>query len=120
MAIKIHIINKEDLAHLDSIDLVQTGLTRTDGMTISQFASNVKSTESTINFEIDIVKEQVPQIDEVEFCLTVRKKVNMTAIGVNGKTRKDIGEDLGKDNYRNNVPARPLDLPNGFTELYKG
>ena len=88
-------------------------------MTISQFASNVKSTESTINFEIDIVKEHVPQITDVDFCLTIRKRVNMTAIGVNGKTREDIGEDLGKDNYRNNVPARPLDLPPGFTELYK-
>jgi hypothetical protein len=89
-------------------------------MTVSQFASNVKSTESTIDFEIDVVKEQVPNLKEVDFCLTVRKKVNMTAIGVNGKNRTDIGEDLGEDNYKDNVPARPLDLPSGFTELYKG
>jgi len=120
MTIKIHIIEKDSLSKLGSINLVETGLTQTDGMTISQFASNVKSTESTINFEIDVVQEQVPNIEEVEFCLTVRKKVNMTAIGVNGKTRKDIGEDLGKDNYRDNVPARPLDLPPNFVELYKG
>ena len=119
MTIKIHKINKDDLSQVSSIDLLQTGQIETIGMTISHFADAVISTEATIPFEIEAVEEQVPTISDVDFFLTVRKKVNMTAIGVNGKTREDIGEDLGKDNYVDNVPSRPLDLPPGFKQLYK-
>ncbi len=119
MTIKIHAINKSDLSYVNGINVLDTGLTKSNGMTISHFADATIITDATIPYEIDIVKEHVPIIKEIDFCLTVRKRVNMTAIGVNGKTREDIGEDIGKDNYVNNVPARPLDLPPGFNQLYK-
>ena len=120
MSIKIHIIDKDDLSYLDEIDLIAAGLLETSGMTISHLASNVKSTEATINFEIDIVKENVPVINDVDFCLSIRKKVNMTAIGVNGEIIEDVGEDLGRGGYEDVKPVIPPDLPPGFKELYKG
>ena len=120
MTIKIHSISKDTLLAQDSIDLEAAGLTQTDGMSISHFAYALKSTEATIPYEIEVLKEYVPPSIDTDFCIVVRKKVNLTAIGVHGKNRTDIGDDLGRDNYKDNVPPRPLDLPPGFQELYKG
>ena len=120
MKIKISKFLKSDLSLVDSIDLEAAGLTQTDGMTISHYADALKSTEATVPYEIVVLKEHVPRLVDTDFCLVVRKKVNLTAIGVNGKNRTDIGDDLGRDNYKDSVPPRPLDLPPGFNELYKG
>ena len=118
MIIKIHQISKEDLSQVNSIDILQAGMANTSGMIISHFASAVKSTEATIPFELESVKEHVSNID-VDFCLVIRKKINLTATGSTGKIREDIEEDIGEYDYTNNVPSRPLDLPPQFVELYK-
>ena len=119
MTIKIHQISKEDLSQVVSIDLVKAGMANTSGMTISNFASALKSTEATIPFDLVSVEEHVPANIDVDFCITIRKKVNLTATGATGKTRTGIGEDIGEYNYTDNVPSRPLDLPPGFQELYR-
>jgi len=120
MSIKIHIIDKDTLALTEGIDIVQAGMTSVEGMTISHFYDGPKSTEATIPFSIEGSAENVPSIQEVDFCLTVRKKVNSIAIGPNGKNIMDTGNDLGRGDYKNSKPTRPSDLPPGFTELYKG
>ena len=119
MTIKIHIVDKDTLAWQKSIDAGKAGMIATEGMTISSYAASLKSTEATIPYDIEVVAEHVPYIKEPEFCLTVRKKVNLTATGINEQNRTNIGEDVGKDNYKDSVPSRPLDLPPGFRELYK-
>ena len=119
MTIKIHKISKEDLSQVGSIDLGQSGMANTSGMTISHFASALKSTEATIPFELVSVEEHVPVNIDVDFCVTIRKKINLTAIGASGKTRTDIGEDIGEYDHTDNVPSRSLDLPPGFQELYR-
>lgn len=120
MTIKIHIIDKETLFLTGGIDLIQAGMVSSDGMSISHFADGPKSTEATLTFEIEGVKENVPSIQETEFCLTIRKKIDATAVGPNEKNITDTGDDLGRGDYKDRSPRRPSDLPPGFTELYKG
>jgi len=120
MKIKIHRILKSDLSKVGLIDLVQTGMSNSSGMTISHYACSTKKTEATLPYEIDIVQEYVPQISEIDFCIVMRTKIDLTATGPNEKIIEDIGEDIGEYTYTNNAPPRPLDLPPGFTEFYKG
>ena len=117
MTIKIHKILKSDLSQVDSIKIIE--VSNTSGMTISHFACSVKSAEVTVPFSIEGTEDHVSNIDDVDFCLVVRKKVDLKAVGVNEKTEKDVGKDVGKYKYVDNVPSRPLDLPPGFQELYK-
>ena len=116
MAIKITKFSKTDLSFVSDIDVT---LTDTSGMTISHFADSVKSTEATIPFEIESVNDHIPQIEDPAFCTVVRKKVNLTATGVNENIRKNIGEDIGEFEHTDNVPHRTVDLPPGFRELFR-
>ena len=119
MTVKIHKILKSDLSVTNTINATNAGLSKTMGMTISHFASSVKSTEATIPFTIEGVDEHIPYIDEVEFCVVIRKKVDLKATGANSIEQKDIGKDVGKYGYKDNVPQKSYDLPPGFQELYK-
>jgi hypothetical protein len=89
------------------------------GMTISHYADSVKSTEATIPFTIQGVERHVPEIEDVEFCIVVRKKIDLTAIGKNENAIKNNGNDVGSEDYSDSSPSRPLDLPPGFRELYR-
>jgi len=120
MTLKIHRIMKDDLSYVNSIDLNLSGMSNSSGMTISHFAYSSKSTEATLPYSIEVVKEYVPILKEVEFCVVTRKKVDLVAIGVNESVIKENGEDLGKYKYANSVPKNPSDLPPGFIELYRG
>jgi hypothetical protein len=120
MTIKIHRILKDGLSKEDTLNVVSSGLNETSGMTISHLAYSLKQTEATIPYEIDIVEENVPEISDVDFCVVVRTKVDLTAVGVNQDTIEDVGSDIGEYNYTASVPSRLSDLPPGFTELYKG
>ena len=108
MIIKIHKINKNDLDYVVSLD---TNMANSSGMVISHYADTYKQTSATIPFEIEGVEKHVPILEDPEFSLSMTKKIDYTAIGVNSNVIKDIGRDTGKDNYVNNVPERPLDLP---------
>ena len=120
MTIKIHRFLKSDLSRAGSLNVAASGLANTSGMTISHYAYSLKQTEATIPYEIDIVSEHVPKISDVDFCVVIRTKVDLTAPNVNEKTIEDIGRDVGEYNNVNSVPSKPLSLPPGFTELYKG
>jgi len=120
MNIKIHKILKADLSYNGSIDLVASGMTSTTGMTISNYADSERSVMATIPYSIEVVKDAIPNINDVEFCVAMRKKVDLTAVGVNGETITEVGNDIGQSDYPNKVPHRPLELPPGFQELYKG
>ena len=117
MAIEIHEILKIDLT--DNAKVNVYGMTNTTGMVISHYAHSWKSTSATIPFSIEGVNNHVPHIDDVDFCVVIRKKVNLTATGPNSKVRKDVGEDKGKYKYVEESPTPPLDLPPGFTEVFK-
>ncbi len=114
--IKIHKFSKSSLTQ-DSESIVT--LDSTNGMTISHFAGATKSTEAMLPFVIEGTEKHVPYIEDVEFAVVMRKKIKLTATGVNENIQKNIGEDVGEYDHVDNVPSRPLDLPPGFTELYR-
>ena len=116
MTIKIHKFLKTDLSEDSSIT---STLTETEGMTISHFAGSTKSTEATIPYIIEGFEKHVPYIENVEFCVVTRKKIDLTATGINENIKKNIGEDIGEYDHIKSVPVPPSDLPPGFTELYK-
>jgi hypothetical protein len=117
MTVKVHRISKSNLSVLSSI---YSNLTESNGMTISHYADSLKGSGVTLPFTFEAVEKYVPSIAPIEFCTVIRKKVDLTAIGPNEKIIKDIGEDVGKYKYGDSVPKRPLDLPQGFQEVYKG
>ena len=117
MTIKIHLIEKDGL---DLVDTKEITLANTTSMTISHYAYSVKSTSASIPFSIEGAEKHIPHVDEIEFCTVVRKKVDFTAVGPNEKVIKEIGKDVGKYDYKDDVPTKPTDLPPGFTEIYKG
>ena len=119
MTIKIHKFLKSDLSDVSSIQVSGAGLANTSGMTISHFACCVKSSEVTLPYTIEGVDKHIPYVDDVDFCVVIRKKVDLTATGVNEKEITDIGNDIGKYEYTDIVPNKPLDLPPEFKELYK-
>ena len=120
MTIKIHRILKSDLSHEGEMNASLAGLySNTSGMTISHYAYSSKQTQATIPYTLEIASEYVPTVD-VDFCVVIRTKVDLTATGPNEKTINDVGNDIGEYNYLDSVPSKPNDLPPGFTELYKG
>ncbi len=120
MKIKIHRILKSDLSKAATIDLVQAGMSNSSGMTISHYAYSPKQSEAELPFEIEFIDDYVPNISNVDFCVVMRTKVDLTATGPNEKIIEGNGKDIGEYNYTDSVPKAPLDLPPGFTELYKG
>jgi hypothetical protein len=120
MTIKIHRILKDGLSLVATIDSSLAGMSNSSGMTISHYAYSLKQTEATLPYEIEIVSENVPAITDIDFCVVVRTKVDLTATGINGKIIEDIGEDVGQYSHVNSAPSRTTDLPLGFTEFYKG
>ena len=120
MAIKIHRILKDDLTKQDSLDVVLSKLPSTCAMTIDHYSYSIKQSCATLNFEVDIVHEFLPYISNIDFAVSVRKEINLTATGPNEKTITDVGADVGEYDYKNSVPTRPTSLPPGFQELYRG
>jgi len=116
MTIKIHKINKDDLALVSSL---VTGMTSSSGMVISHYADSTKQTSATIPYEIEGVEKYIPKTVTTEFSPVIRKKVDLTGIGVNADIIKDIGRDSGKYEYVGDVPKPSLDLPPGFQEIHK-
>ena len=116
MTIRIHRFLKSDLSEVTNHVV---SMANTTGMTISHFACSDKSYGSDITFTIEGVEKHIPIIGDDEFCVVVRKKVNMVATGPNEQTIEGIGPDVGKYEYVDKVPPRTLDLPPGFQELYK-
>ena len=116
MTIIIYEIDKDTLEQVNS---AVADMANTTGMTISHYATSVKSGQATLPFTVEGMDDFVTDLQEVEFSVVVRKKIDLTATGVNGNIRKNIGEDVGEYKHTSDVPSRPLDLPPGFTEVYK-
>lgn len=118
--IKIHLMNKVDLSYEDSFNVIEAGMSNTNSMTISHYPYSNKTTEATLPYEIEITGNHVPYAKEVEFCVVLRTKVDLTAIGPNERIIKDNGKDIGKYRYHDVSPQRPHALPQGFIEKYNG
>jgi hypothetical protein len=107
--------NKQGLWEMGQSELF---LENSFDLTILQYADNVKSTTYTIPFEISVAEEHAPQID-TDIVVVIREKVDLTARGPNDVTIKNIGKDVGGENYIDKMPYRPKELPPGFEEVLK-
>ena len=72
---------------------------------------------STIPFNITISDRHIPFIMEEEFMVVVRERVDVTTRGPKGKTITNAGNDVGRENYNDKSPYRPVELPQGFQQL---
>ena len=87
-------------------------------LTISQFYDANVASSYTIPFEISVADEHVPYIEE-DMVVVIRERVDLTARGPNDVLIKNIGKDLGGENYIDKKPYRPKELPPGFEEVLK-
>ena len=116
MTVKIYEILKSDLSIVTS---KVVNMANTVGMTISHYACSVKSAQASIPYTIEGVDKHVPYVEDADFCIVARTRIDLTATGVNEQIIKDVGSDTGKYKYADSVPTTPLDLPPGFQEVYK-
>lgn len=110
---KLYKIDK-DLSIVSSKSMASTNV---NALTILHTWDGVVSNSTTLNFTIDITSGHVPYINEEEFMIVIRERVDATARGTQDITITNVGEDIGKENYNEKVPYRPWELPQGFTEL---
>ena len=104
MAITILKFNKS-LSLIDS-----EAIEVSESMTIDHYADTIKSAEGEIEFTICATNCQIPEID-VDYCVVIREKVDLTAQGPNDVMIKN------RDKDNNHAPYVPVDLPPGFIEL---
>jgi len=115
MTVKIHKFSKT----LENLNNINISMSNTTGMVITHYLDSVKSSGATLNFEFEGIKQHIPNIEDIEFCIAIKKEIDLTSFGPNVKEQMDIGLDIGKYNNVSSKPYRPLDLPTGFVELYK-
>ena len=114
MGSKIYKFDKVSLTEIDSKVL---SVSNVQGMTIQHIFDNSISDAYMIPFYIEIVDGHVPYIEVEESMVVIREKVDATSRGPNDIKITNVGEDIGKFNYKQKVPYRPWELPQGFTEL---
>lgn len=87
-----------------------------DSMTIDHFGDVIKAAEGEIPFVISATNCQIPFIEEEEFCVVIREKVDFTAQGPNDVLIKNRDQDIGTKESKAK-PYSPVELPPGFIEL---
>jgi hypothetical protein len=113
MSATIYKFDKDTLAELASTTLLVEDV---KSLAIQHIHDNSISDETTLQFTLDITKTHVPTIEE-DFVVVIREKVDATSRGPNDIAITNVGEDVGKPNYKKKVPYRPWELPQGFKEL---
>lgn len=105
MSVKILKFNKS-LSLIDSETILAS-----EGLTIDQYNDIIKSSEGEVAFIISSTNFQIPTINEIEYSVVIREKVDMTAQGPNDTTIKKRGKD-------SDIALQdPVDLPPGFIQL---
>ncbi len=107
-------LKKSDLTLIDSIDL---SITESDAFVVTSFLDSTNSDNYILQFSVTPATKQIPYIKTEEFAITIREKVDLTAVGPYEKTLVDQGKDKGQHNYKDKSPYRPRSLTEGFKEL---
>ncbi|MFA7219276.1 MAG: hypothetical protein WC119_02070 [Synergistaceae bacterium] len=115
MSAKIYKLDKDTLAEVAVTDLAMDDITM---LSIHHVHDSNISSSGIISFSLDISNNlHIPYIEEEEFMVVVRERIDATARGPNDMTINYVGDDIGKENYNEKKPYRPWELPYGFTEL---
>lgn len=111
-------ILKFDKRYLGNFETKNLFLENSHSLTIVEYSDCKKPYSQVLPFEISVAEKHAPYIEE-EMVIVIREKVDLTARGPNDVLIKNIGKDLGGENYIDSKPYRPKDLPPGFQELLK-
>ena len=111
MPIEILKFNKS-LSIIDSESILAS-----DSLTIDHYSDVIKNAEGEIEFVISSTNCQIPEIDDVEYAVVIREKVDMTAQGPNDVLIKERDKDNGNKNFKEHRACIPTDLPPGFIQL---
>lgn len=115
MSNSIYKFNKDSLTEIDHYDLSIGG---SQAMIISHLVDSANfSASSTLSFTISLAEKHAPFLNEEEFMIVLREKVNLSAQGSNDVILKNVDKDIGQGNYKDKTPYRPVELPIGFTEM---
>lgn len=114
MNAKIYKINKSFLTEIDSIEMQ---LPNVSSMVIQHLFDGTLSGSSDLPFELDVSKKHVPFLNDPEFMVVIKERVDVTSQGPYDEVISNSGEDFGRYNARKSKPRAPWALPNGFTEL---
>jgi len=114
MSATIYKIDKDTLVERASEVLL---IEDVQSMSIRHIHDNAVSDQTTLNFTFDIMDMHAPLIEDEEFVVVIREKVDATSRGPHDVTITNVGDDVGKPNYKKKVPYRPWELPQGFREL---
>lgn len=87
-----------------------------EGLTIYHNTNNDVTISHLIAFEIVGVKGGIPYIENNDYMIVTRGRVDMSANGVNDVTIKNVGKDIGSENYKDRMPYRPVNN-DAFTVL---
>ena len=111
MAITIIKFNKS----LSSIDSEEIDVS--DAMTIDQYSDVIKNSDGEIEFTISATNCQIPEVEDPEYCVVIREKVDMTANNPNDVMIKERDKDTGNKDFYDHKAYIPTELPPGFIEL---
>jgi len=117
MSVKITKLLKDGLTVVENTDVSAFGLSNSTSMTISHYADSEKQTGVTIPFEIEGTNLHVATMEDVEFQLVARERIDLTATGPHPDLAEDAAPDKGEYKHKDSVPRRPVQLPLGFEEL---
>ena len=96
---------------IDSIDIQVDGV----GMVLSHYLDSVNADHSTLTFTISTTSTQIPFLNNPDFYVAIREKVDLTMDNVYNQVYED--KDIGSENYRDGTPYQPRYLPFNFIEL---
>ncbi len=114
MSSKLYKIDKDTLVEISSTELEISGAT---ALSIQHIHDATITSSENLPFNITILDKHVPYINQEEFMVVIRERIDVTARGPQETTLNNLGDDIGRENYNKKVPYRPLELPPGFQEL---
>jgi len=88
-----------------------------EAMTIDHYSDVIKTAEGEIEFIISSTNCQIPAIDEVEYAVVIREKVDLSSNGPNDVLIKEKNKDTKTKDFKDHKPCVPTSLPPGFIQL---
>jgi len=99
------------------VDYIALNTINANALFIDHTIDTIKSSSYTLPFYITVSKTLMPVLNEIESVIVAREEIDFAAHGPNYTIIKNIGKDIGKEDYKDYVPLRQSDLPKGFIEL---
>ena len=111
---QIQKINKNNLDLIASINLTMDS---SEAIIISNSTDASKTSSEILQFTITPTQNQVPYLNQEDYSIVIREKVDLSVSGPYERTIADESNDSGKKNNTNSYPYVPRGLTADFIEL---